>query len=160
MDLPQEKFYCYNCGTFISRSSNFCIQCGVRIAASSVASRETIAQTAYTPSLPPESVMLRHSKAGIVSCVIACLSFINIIVTTGGCVDNCNDLGYNPEAIKIISVISIVGAVISLIGITTGIIGIVQPNRKKHFAILGLIFNTIMLIPVPFMVMLFLSATS
>ncbi|MCL1885798.1 MAG: hypothetical protein FWF98_03445 [Dehalococcoidia bacterium] len=160
MDLPQEKFYCYNCGALNSRSSNFCIQCGARVAASSVASRETIAPTAYTPSLQPEPVVLRHSKIGIVSCVIACVSFINIIITTGGCMDNCNDVGYNPDAFKVLSAISMIGVVILVIGITTGIIGIVQPNRKKLFAILGLIFNTIMLVPAPIVVLFFLSATS
>jgi len=74
--------------------------------------------------------------------------------------DNCNDVGYNPDAFKVLSAISMIGVVILVIGITTGIIGIVQPNRKKLFAILGLIFNTIMLVPAPIVVLFFLSATS
>lgn len=152
IDLPPNEVYCGNCGTLISRGSNFCIQCGTRVMPVSAAAMlgEPATLLTITPAInttykPSDSSVLRDSKAGIVSGVIACVSFINWIVITGGCMANWDE-GYNPDAFKVLSIFHKIGMVLLVIGFISGIIGITESNCKKSFAVLGLIFNTIMLL--------------
>ena len=114
IDLPPNEIYCGNCGTLISCGSNFCVQCGTRVMPASAAAtlREPAALLTITPAInttykPSDSAVLRDSKAGIISSVIACVSFINWIVITGGCMANCDDTGYNPDAFKVLSIFHI-----------------------------------------------------
>ncbi|MCL1885574.1 MAG: zinc ribbon domain-containing protein [Dehalococcoidia bacterium] len=96
----------------------------------------------------PAPAAPKQSGAGIASFIIACVACITMMATTISCTASLTaDLEFDdiPEAIFLLFLLSI-GML--LIGVSTGIIGVVQSGRKKLFAILGLTFNTLMLLPI------------
>jgi len=141
----------------ISRASVFCNRCGTAVANADVAAASPLHEVTMPPSLyvpDPKvspvvagSMSLRHSGAGIASFVIACVSFVNCIITGGGLLVNSDYQSFD-GAMEILYLLFMMGVGLLLIGVSMGIIGVVQSNRNKLFGILGLVFNSIMLFPV------------
>jgi len=173
-----DLMFCHNCGTAISRNSAFCTWCGIAMLSSSAVASQTepIAQQSSPPVIPqsvapppvmppayaqstyaapyPQTVTAPaprgHSGVGVASFVIACVAFITLLATSVSCVANIDvDFETIEESVgAVIGLLFLLSIGLLLIGVSTGIIGVVQSNRKKLFAILGLIFNLLMLLPI------------
>lgn len=159
-----DTFYCHNCGGLINRNSAFCTWCGVQMHPASPAQTPSVQPSSFPvepvkvapqpqsapTTLYPSPVVIatdappRHSGIGIASCIIACVSFVALCATTVTCIISV-DQDLDPTGVGALALLSIG---LLLVGISTGIIGVVQSNRKKLFAILGLVSNTLMLLPI------------
>lgn len=159
-----DTFYCHSCGGLINRNSAFCTWCGVRMLPASppqtpqpaslqpepvqVAPQPLSVPPSYAPSsFPPHDVDFtppRHSGIGIASCIIACVAFVSLIATSVSCIITI-DQDLDPTGVGLFALLSIG---LLLIGVSIGIIGVVQSNRKKLFAVIGLIANSLMLLPI------------
>jgi hypothetical protein len=179
--MVESMCYCQNCGSSISRNSVFCTWCGAAVATANTGvtpATEPNVQPSPVPMPPPvmpsayaqptyasypppivNTAPVGHSGVGIASFVIACVAFITSMITTMSCAANLDaDLDVNsiPEIIGLLFMFCIG---LMLIGVSLGIIGVVQSKRKKLFAILGLIFNSIMVLPIIVLIILGLLVT-
>jgi hypothetical protein len=160
--LSSDSMYCHNCGDVISRRSVFCNWCGAAVSSANLAAPAP--QEMVVSPVAPQQVMppvyapypqahlpvanKPHSGSGIASFVLACVSFVVLILMIGGVIANVDDTGISDAVIQTLDLMLFLSIGLMLIGVSTGIIGIVQSNRKKIFGTLGLIFNVLMLLSV------------
>jgi hypothetical protein len=86
----------------------------------------------------------KHSRLGIASSVLSLWGFVAfflfiiyiVLHSSTGTKDDENQLAY-----VLIGIFAIVSLLITLVGIGLGIAGIIQKNRNRFFAIIGLVFN-------------------
>ena len=91
-----------------------------------------------------------HSGIGIASFILSLLcglTLVGIIIVamvigarSGG------ELDERSPAVMAIGCSALLGLALTLLGLILGIVGIMQKDRKKTFAILGLIFNAVILV--------------
>ncbi|MEK3883063.1 hypothetical protein [Paenibacillus sp. PL2-23] len=132
--------------------------------------RNAAGNAAFTPMANHESVppaKLKHSGPGIASFIIALLAVlalvIGVILSVVAVANSTDFIGATPEEIEeqLLSggggdAASLIGAGllmmlsigIAIIGLILAIIGVVMKNRKKVFAIIGLILNGLMVLSV------------
>jgi hypothetical protein len=72
------------------------------------------------------------------------VAFVSLIATSVSCIITI-DQDLDPTGVGLFALLSIG---LLLIGVSIGIIGVVQSNRKKLFAVIGLIANSLMLLPI------------
>ncbi|WP_432662978.1 hypothetical protein R9X47_20615 [Wukongibacter baidiensis] len=94
--------------------------------------------------------VLKHSRVGISSFVISIISGIMMWGSgiIGGYLEITTPGGLHEESMEafIIGLVFLLGLFLSLIGTGLGIFGTIQKNRKKLFAVLGLIFNAVLIL--------------
>ncbi|HEY2493009.1 MAG TPA: hypothetical protein VGI33_08870 [Paenibacillus sp.] len=119
-------------------------------------------------------IELKHSGPGIASFIISLVSllgYIAIVAIAGALIGpylepNGNGFIGSPSRemvtnIGTLGIVVIVFLLSNLIGVILGIIGVALKNRKKVFAIIGLIMNSIVLVVlIAFFVISIISATS
>ena len=103
--------------------------------------------TTYTPQHPwdLEAPISPHSGLGITALVLSVLCGVSMfgLVLLAGIMEASTPGGINeesPEAIML-GLCILGGILLSFIGLGLGIAGLFQGNRKKLFAVLGVIFN-------------------
>ena len=100
----------------------------------------------FAEELPP----LKHSGLGMASFVISIAQSIGtfvIFVAAGITGAGAEKSGKNTEVAFMVIGFLIIGAIfIHLVGLALGIAGAVQKQRKKLFAVLGLVFNALAVI--------------
>ncbi|RMF93532.1 MAG: hypothetical protein D6736_01645 [Nitrospinota bacterium] len=96
-----------------------------------------------------ETQFKRHSGLGTASAVIALVlvvTFFELFLIVGAITKTSADLLAEDSSVTItIALLIILGLAASLVGIGLGIAGIFHRNRRKIFAILGVIFNVVLL---------------
>lgn len=92
----------------------------------------------------------RHSGLGIASFVIAILAGLTeigiIVAASMMAADNRGELDEQSPQLMAMAVGFCGGVIIALVGIGLGIAGLVQSDRRKLFAILGLILNSVIVL--------------
>lgn len=110
------------------------------------------------PSNNPAPVAPKHSGMGVVSFIISLLSFFIFVCTiiAGGIIamKNPDTLSQPGGASVVIGMLILMGFFLCFVGIGLGIAGLVQKDRKKIFALLGLIFNSAVFIGVAAMIIM------
>ena len=94
---------------------------------------------------------LKHSGFGIASFAIGILSGLAefAMVVIAGVMEASTPGGVNEEAPAVILLgLCLIGGGLALLGIVLGIVGLVQANRSKIFAVLGLVFNALVILGV------------
>lgn len=99
-----------------------------------------------------EEKKIRHSGLGITSFVLAIINLLIFIaaLVIGGIISTQNLSSFDetsPLAV-VLGAIIILSFVLSLLGLGLGIAGVCSRNKKKIFAILGVIFNLVFIITV------------
>jgi magnesium-transporting ATPase (P-type) len=98
------------------------------------------------PSNNPSPVSPKHSGMGVVSFIISLLGFFIFVcaIIAGGIIamKNPDALSQPSGASVVIGMLLLMGFFLCFVGIGLGIAGLVQKDRKKIFAILGLVFNS------------------
>ncbi|MDP8254882.1 MAG: hypothetical protein P9M14_03965 [Candidatus Alcyoniella australis] len=101
----------------------------------------------YAPIPGPAIPELRHSGPGIASFIIALLAGISMafVILIAGVMETSAPGGMDTDAPETIAVGFGVCCDVMLFGIgaVLGLVGVLQRERKKIFAIMGLIFNGI-----------------
>jgi magnesium-transporting ATPase (P-type) len=104
------------------------------------------------PSNNPSPVAPKHTGMGVVSFIISLLGFFIFVCTiiAGGVIamKNPDALSQPGGAAVVIGMLILIGFFLCFVGIGLGIAGLVQKDRKKIFALLGLIFNSAIFIGV------------
>ena len=94
----------------------------------------------------------RHSGLGIASFVIALFSGVMEmgLIVIAGVMAETTPGGVNEESPQVIllGLCLLGGAALSLLGIGLGIGGLLQSNRKAVFAVLGIVFNAMVILGV------------
>lgn len=127
---------CSQCGAETPAGSKFCASCGVPFqqVAYGIPQPQAVPTPAAQPQLP-----LKHSGLGIISFILflvnLVLSLIAVILAMGE--------EKTANYFQILGGVGILGSIICLLGIIFGIAGVIKKNRKKVFAILGLVLNLI-----------------
>ena len=89
---------------------------------------------------------IRHSGFGIVSLIISVLVGVCSLcpLAAAGIVEVTAARGMSKESwvVAVIGLFLAVGLGMSLLGVELGIAGLIQRDRKRVFAILGLVFNS------------------
>lgn len=102
----------------------------------------------YTYEAPP--LEPRHSGPGIASLIIACatglLEFIAVIAAAVMTANSGGEVDENDPAAIVLGLIMCGGLAMLIVGLVLGIVGLVQRDRKRLFAILGIILNGLVLI--------------
>ena len=153
-NLSSDRIYCHNCGTMIESGGAFCQQCGMQVApvAATTSSPAPVvalppdASVTYAPIPTPISTPrpLQHSGVGITSFILACAVFVIFIINIAS---NFFFISSSYHYLILIRSIAVMLCPFMLLaGVITGIIGVVRSNRKKLFGVLGLTFNSIMLL--------------
>jgi len=95
-------------------------------------------------------VVPRHSGFGIASFISAMVSLLLFLlaVIIGGIVNNRTPGGMDvtTPAAAFLGVIVLLAIILALVGAGLGITGLIVKNRKKVFAILGLVFNLVFIL--------------
>ncbi|MEW6026165.1 MAG: hypothetical protein AB1599_02575 [Planctomycetota bacterium] len=96
------------------------------------------------------NVPLKHSGFGIVSFIISLVIGVAefIMVAIAGYMEMSTPGGIDDKSASaiILGLLLIGGLMVNLAGAAFGIVGLLTPNTKKAFSILGLLFNLIILI--------------
>jgi hypothetical protein len=104
----------------------------------------------------------RHSGPGIASFVIALLVGVAvlILVVAAGVIEASTPGGMDEESPVVIAIgLGIFAAVFgALIGGVLGIVGVAQGDRRKTFAVLGLVLNGLVVVGLVFLVIIGLAA--
>lgn len=126
-----------------------------------------------TPVQPEErGAPLKHSGPGIASFVIGLLSIltmiISMVVMIAGLADYIDENGnlFVPDQEEFATDPSVLGGILlfflgmllSVVGVVLGIVGCVIRNRKRVFAILGLVFSGLVAVGMIFTILLGLAA--
>ena len=102
-----------------------------------MANGENLYQQHYQP--------MKHSGIGIASFMISIVSglFLFLLVAIAGIIEATTPGGIDEESpVEIVLGLGIIlGFGLNLVGIGLGIAGVIQKNRKRTFAVLGLVFN-------------------
>jgi hypothetical protein len=106
-------------------------------------------QQAYpyaSPQMVPEAA---HSKVGIASFVMGLLVGLGelVLVVIAGVMETSTPGGMNDKdpKVAILGLLLLGGLFLALVGAILGVVGLFERNRKKLFAVLGLIFNGLIL---------------
>ena len=107
-------------------------------------------------------VRLKHSGLGIASFIIALLQgFMNLVVVLiAGVLAAAGPQRGNEVGFMIVGLLVLTGIFTHCVGAGLGIAGLVQKNRKKVFAILGLILNAVALLMVLSLMLLCLAVAA
>ena len=96
-----------------------------------------------------ETQFKRHSGLGTASAIIALvlvISFFELFLIVGAITKTSADLLTEDSSVTItIALLVILGLAASLVGIGLGIAGVFQRNRRKVFALLGVLFNAVII---------------
>lgn len=110
----------------------------------------------------PSPVILRHSGLGITSFVIALIAalFLFLLVIVAGLMEASSPGGMDEESIQaiLVGLLLFAGTGIDLVSLLLGIIALFQKDRKKVFAILGVVLSGVTLLGVGGLVILGLIA--
>jgi hypothetical protein len=97
-----------------------------------------------------EELLLKHSGPGVASFIIALAAGIavGLSILVAGIVEASRPgaLGPGSSGEVMIGAVVCLGLLIALVGLGLGIAGVCQSNRKKVFAVIGLIFNGLILL--------------
>jgi len=97
-------------------------------------------------SFPPKPPPRKHSRLGIVSCIIAILVFLIVI----GDIAIVLRLQKNPTVLQdfevIDPVLTCLTAILAMAGLGLGIAAVVRKEKKGAFRYIGLIFNALFLL--------------
>jgi hypothetical protein len=107
---------------------------------------------------PPE--LLRHSRCGIASFLLALgVGILLLAATAWVAVSAANQAASRPHVIwgGLVLLLSVLGV---LTGLTLGIVGLVQPHRKRVFAILGVATNGLLILFIAGLVLLGIAMAS
>lgn len=94
----------------------------------------------------PKSVQLRHSGFGIASFVVAMAVFLMIVLVGGILAYYELFRGGFPETASVFGSLRIILILVNLyliLGLALGIVGLLQSNRKRLFAVIGAIINCV-----------------
>jgi|GEM_PF-3654386 len=109
-DSSNNKFYCNSCDAHISPHHAFCAHCGTHVASPTIGNNSppsiTTTQEQYPPPAPA-AAPLRHSGVGIVSFVIACVSFVNCAAVGSGLLANLSYLTRSTAALEVLGILFI-----------------------------------------------------
>jgi hypothetical protein len=88
-----------------------------------------------------QSEVKKHSALGIFSFIIGLSDFLGL------CLILILNINYKSERVDyLVNSFSILAGLISIVGVVLGIIGCIQKNPKKVFAIFGLILSVLVLL--------------
>lgn len=106
----------------------------------------------------PPNYDLKHSGFGIASFVIALLCGFGefALVMVLGFLESSTPGGIDEEsAVAVVLGLALFGGVVlAFVGLVLGLVGLVTANRKKVFAVLGLMFNAMLVMAVVGLVLL------
>lgn len=125
----------------------------------------------FNPILSDTPVLLKHSGPGIASFVLSMVSLLGYIVSVavvGALISPIVNVESNTvtnedvvQKLGIAGLVVILFILMNVIGLILGIVGVSLKNRKKIFAILGLILNGIILLSLAsFFVIAVISSTT
>ena len=101
------------------------------------------------PLVPPPPVAAKQSGVGIASVVIGILSLIMVCVTFAIAGGSGGVSEYSASYENLMTGIGLLACgtiALTLVGVVLGIVGVVQKNVKKVFAIIGLASNGVVLL--------------
>ena len=110
---------------------------------------------AFSPSPPEREDRPKHSGPGIASFILGLISILAVIIAifiiAAGLVDYIDENGvfFMPDPEELAgdasflggSLLYLLGVLIAVVGVVLGIVGCVIRNRRRVFAILGLVLN-------------------
>jgi hypothetical protein len=156
--VTPDSMYCRRCGARIKVDSVFCSKCGTPVQ-SAIPPQQTapmqqtlpIQQAISMPQATPAYVLpeeRRQSGLGVASFAIAIFSLVYFLVVFVGA----GVISYNGSYssaysfVVILGLLIILGGIVLLIGLGLGIGAVAQKNRKKVFAVIGLVLNALMIL--------------
>jgi hypothetical protein len=99
-----------------------------------------------SPQMMPEAA---HSKVGIASFVMGLLVGLGelVLVVIAGVMETSTPGGMDDKdpKVAILGLLLLGGLFLALVGAILGVVGLFEKNRKRLFAVLGLIFNGLIL---------------
>jgi hypothetical protein len=156
---------CPDCTRDVSTTASSCPHCGYVItAAPSAARRRPTYEEDYDDESEDDSRRryrrsLPHSGPGIASFVVAILAGLLIAAMFVGAIGLA--IAHGPNArdmpkqwLMVIGFAALGGMGIAFFGAILGFTGLVVPERKKIFAVLGLIFNGVIILGVLLLILL------
>jgi hypothetical protein len=146
---------CPDCARDVSDAARSCPHCGFPIAKRRVPSPPTdpneLDEEDDRHSTPRARRHLPHSGPGIASFAVALVAGLMIVAMMTGSIALVAAHGGKPRDIPrhltmLIGFIGLGGVVLALFGAVLAVSGLVIPDRKKVFAMLGLIFNSVIVL--------------
>ena len=108
--------------------------------------------TAAPPMPFADHEPLQHSGLGIASFILALVSGLSVIalIVVAGFMEASTPGGVDEDdpAVIVLGLTVCAGAIAAVVGLALGIAGAVQRHRKKVFAVLGLVFNALVVLSV------------
>lgn len=104
---------------------------------------------AADPSYEPSPVALRHSGAGIASFIIAlAVGLVELVgvIGAGVMVSRNPDVANDSPVAMSLGLAICGGVLLGLVGVVLGIVGLVMRQRRRVFAIIGLVINGLILV--------------
>ncbi|GAB6988435.1 hypothetical protein [Paenibacillus pini] len=112
--------------------------------------QETDLQHPYSTFIPP--IVLKHSGPGLASFVISLVTLLGYIISVAVMgsiiapyINGDNTLSPDSKSvfgIGVVVIIILAFVVINIVGVVLGIVGTVMKQRKRFFAVIGLILNS------------------
>ena len=92
--------------------------------------------------------VLKHSRLGVASFVISLVTFVVevIVIVLAGVLEIEGQMSETSSAVVIVGMLIMLGMFANLVGVGLGIAAVVQKKAKKLFGILGLIFNSCLIL--------------